>query len=147
MTLCKRVEIENNGHPVNHRILKYIDENIDHRLTLTIRNVSSKKVDGFRCCMRMYGYKTAAGSDYIKWISAQPDGEGGWHAEWKVPNDQDYNGIIKLQATCMVDGARSHVLDLHYYTVSFDAGGENCRWYECDTSGRKLEGGLGNVDE
>jgi len=35
MTLCKRVEIENNGHPVNHKILKYIDENIDHRLTLT----------------------------------------------------------------------------------------------------------------
>ena len=35
MTLCKRVEIENNGHPVNQSILKYIDENIDHRLTLT----------------------------------------------------------------------------------------------------------------
>ena len=123
----------------------YDEEN--STISFTIRNVSSDRIDGFRCCMRMYGYKTAAGSDYIKWISAQPDGEGGWHAEWKVPNDQDYNGIIKLQATCMVDGARSHVLDLHYYAVSFDSGGENCRWYECDTSGRKLEGGLGNVDE
>ena len=35
MTLCKRVEIENSGRPVNHEILKYIDENIDHHLTLT----------------------------------------------------------------------------------------------------------------
>ena len=35
MTLCKRVEIESSGQPVNHEILKYIDENIDHRLSLT----------------------------------------------------------------------------------------------------------------
>ena len=35
MTLCERVEIESGARPVNHEILKYIDENIDHRLTLT----------------------------------------------------------------------------------------------------------------
>ena len=36
MCLCKRVEIETSGRSfVNHEILKYIDENIDHRLTLT----------------------------------------------------------------------------------------------------------------
>ena len=115
-------------------------------LSFTIRNVSSDRIDGFRCCMRMYGYQTASGSDYIKWISAEPDGEGGWTARWEVPRDRAYNGIIKLQATCMVDGARSHVLDLHYYHVSFDEGGDHCEWYECDTSGRKLEGGLGSTD-
>ena len=35
MCLCKRVEIESGGRAVNHEILKYIDENIDHRLSLT----------------------------------------------------------------------------------------------------------------
>lgn len=35
MCLCKRVEIESSSRPVNHEILKYIDENIDHRLSLT----------------------------------------------------------------------------------------------------------------
>ena len=34
MCLCKRVEIESGGRTVNHEILKYIDENIDHRLSL-----------------------------------------------------------------------------------------------------------------
>ena len=34
MCLCKRVEIEASGKTVNHDILKYIDENIDHRLSL-----------------------------------------------------------------------------------------------------------------
>lgn len=109
-----------------------------HTLSFTIRNVSSDKIDGFRCCMRMYGHKTAAGSDYIKWISAEPDSEGGWHAEWEVPVAEPYTGIIKLQSTCMVDGARSHVLDLHYYHVSFREGGEDCEWYECNASGEKL---------
>ena len=46
----------------------------------------------------------------------------------------------------MVDGARSHVLDLHYYHMSFDEGGGNVEWYECDTSGNRLEGGQGNVE-
>ena len=35
MCLCKQVEIDKSGKSVNHEILKYIDENIDHRLTLT----------------------------------------------------------------------------------------------------------------
>ena len=35
ITLCKQVDVEASGRPVNHEILKYIDENIDHRLTLT----------------------------------------------------------------------------------------------------------------
>ena len=35
MALCRQVEIENSDHPVNQAILKYIDENIDRRLTLT----------------------------------------------------------------------------------------------------------------
>ncbi len=113
-------------------------------LSYTIRNVSSDRIDGFRCCMRMYGYKMPNGSDYIQWISAEPDGSGGWYAQWEVPVTQEYAGIIKLQATCMVDGARSHVLDLHYYYVSFDAGGENLVWYECDASGKRLEGGMGS---
>lgn len=114
----------------------YDEEN--HRLSFTIRNVSSDKVDGFRCCMRMYGYRTAAGSDYIEWISAQEIEKGVWRAEWEVPVDQDYDGIVKLQPTCMVDGARSNVLDLHYYHLKYDAGGGNCEWYECDTKGNPL---------
>ena len=35
MCLCERVEIDTGGRAVNHEILKYIDENIDHRLSLT----------------------------------------------------------------------------------------------------------------
>ena len=35
MCLCQQVEISSNKRTVNHEILKYIDENIDHRLTLT----------------------------------------------------------------------------------------------------------------
>lgn len=122
----------------------YDEEN--RTLSFTIRNVSSDRIDGFRCCMRMYGYKVRTGNDYIEWISAEPDSDGGWHAEWTVPAAQAYSGIIKLQSTCMVDGARSHVLDLHYYHMSFDEGGGNAEWYECDTSGNRLEGGQGNVE-
>ena len=122
----------------------YDEEN--RKLSFTIRNVSSDRIDGFRCCMRMYGYKVRTGNDYIEWISAEPDSDGGWHAEWTVPAAQAYSGIIKLQSTCMVDGARSHVLDLHYYHMSFDKGGGNAEWYECDTSGNRLEGGQGNVE-
>lgn len=114
-------------------------DEVNHRLSFTIRNVSSGKVDGFRCCMKMYGYKTASGSDYIEWISAVETQDGVWRAEWEVPVDQAYEGIVKLQPTCMVDGARSNVLDLHYYHLKYDAGGENCEWYECDTNGRPLE--------
>ena len=35
MRLCEQVEIETGGRIVNHEILKYIDDNINHRLTLT----------------------------------------------------------------------------------------------------------------
>ncbi len=115
----------------------YDEEN--HRLSFTIRNVSSEKVDGFRCCMRMYGYTTASGDDYIKWISAEEIEDGVWRAEWTVPTDKAYSGIVKLQPTCMVDGARSNVLDLHYYHLEYDAQGENCEWYECDVNGKPLE--------
>ena len=115
----------------------YDEEN--HKLSFTIRNVSSDKVDGFRCCMKMYGYKTPKGPDYIEWISAEEMEKGVWRAEWTVPVRQAYEGIVKLQPTCMVDGARSNVLDLHFYHLKYDAGGENCEWYECDANGRKLE--------
>ena len=111
----------------------------NHRLSFTIRNVSSDKVDGFRCCMKMYGYKNASGSDYIEWISAVEIEKGVWRAEWSVPVDKAYTGIVKLQPTCMVDGARSNVLDLHYYHLKYGRGGVNCEWYECDTNGRPLE--------
>ena len=115
----------------------YDEEN--HVLSFTIRNVSSDRVDGFRCCMRMYGYKTASGSDYIKWISAEETGKGVWRAEWTVPVEKPYEGIVKLQPTCMVDGARSNVLDLHYYHLKYDALGDNCEWFECDHHGKPLE--------
>ena len=88
--------------------------------------------------MRMYGYKVRTGSDYIEWISAEPDSDGGWHAEWTVPVEQAYSGIIKLQSTCMVDGARSNVLELHFYHLQYDAGGGNCEWY--GKSGRIYRG-------
>ena len=116
----------------------YDEEN--HKLSFTIRNVSSDKVDGFRCCMKMYGYQTTSGPDYIEWISAQEMQKGVWRAEWNVPTDQAYEGIVKLQPTCMVDGARSNVLDLHYYHLKYDAGGGNCEWYECSANGKRLEG-------
>ena len=34
MALCRQVDVDSGKRPVNHEILKYIDENIDHRLTL-----------------------------------------------------------------------------------------------------------------
>ena len=116
----------------------YDEEN--HKLSFTIRNVSSDKVDGFRCCMKMYGYRTQKGADYIEWVSAEETEKGVWKAEWTVPVDQAYNGIVKLQPTCMVDGARSNVLELHFYHLKYDAGGGNCEWYECDPKGNPLEG-------
>jgi hypothetical protein len=116
----------------------YDEEN--HKLSFTIRNVSSDKVDGFRCCMKMYGYGTQKGKDYIEWVSAVETEKGVWHAEWTVPVDHDYSGIVKLQPTCMVDGARSNVLELHFYHLQYDAGGGNCEWYECDSRGKPLEG-------
>ncbi|HCI73019.1 MAG TPA: phosphoglycerol transferase [Lachnospiraceae bacterium] len=115
----------------------YDEEN--HVLSFTIRNVSSDKVDGFRCCMKMYGYRTSSGKDYIKWISAEEIEPGVWRAQWTLPVDQAYEGIVKLQPTCMVDGARSNVLDLHFYHLKYDAGGGNCEWYECDSKGRALK--------
>ncbi len=115
----------------------YDEEN--HKLSFTIRNVSSDKVDGFRCCMKMYGYKTGYDPDYIKWISAKEIEDGVWRAEWTVPTDQAYSGIVKLQPTCMVDGVRSNVLDLHYYHLEYDKNGENCEWYECSAKGKPLE--------
>ncbi len=114
-------------------------DEVNHKLSFTIRNVSSDKVDGFRCCMKMYGYKNGSNSDYIKWISAEEIEDGVWRAVWTVPVDKAYSGIVKLQPTCMVDGVRSNVLDLHYYHLSYDENGENCEWYECDSSGRALE--------
>ena len=111
-----------------------------HTLSFTIRNVSSDKVDGFRCCMKMYGYKTLKGPDYIEWISAEEIEKGVWRAQWHVPVDHAYEGIVKLQPTCMVDGARSNVLDLHYYHLKYDAGGGNCEWYECNAKGEPLKG-------
>ena len=110
-----------------------------HTLSFTIRNVSLEKVNGFRCCMKMYGYRTPKGSDYIEWISAEETEKGVWRAEWTLPVDQAYEGIVKLQPTCMVDGARSNVLDLHYYHLRYDAGGANCEWYECSANGKPLE--------
>ncbi len=115
----------------------YDEEN--HKLSFTIRNVSSDKVDGFRCCMKMYGYRTGTDSDYIKWISAEEIEDGVWRAEWTVPVEQAYSGIVKLQPTCMVDGARSNVLDLHFYHLEYDEQGLNCKWYECDSKGKPLE--------
>ncbi len=114
-------------------------DEVNHRLSFTIRNVSSDKVDGFRCCMRMYGYTASSGEDYIEWISAEETEDGVWRAEWTVPVEKAYSGIVKLQPTCMVDGARSNVLDLHYYHLDYDKGGENCKWYECDMNGNPLE--------
>lgn len=35
MCLCRQVEIDSGGNTVNREILKYIDENMDHRLSLT----------------------------------------------------------------------------------------------------------------
>ena len=115
----------------------YDEEN--HILSFTIRNVSSDKVDGFRCCMKMYGYRTASSKDYVKWISAEEISPGVWRAAWTVPTDHAYEGIVKLQPTSMVDGARSNALDLHFYHLKYDAGGQNCEWYECDSKGRALE--------
>ncbi len=133
------MESQADVEPVTAKITYDPCDEENHVLSFTIRDVSSDKVDGFRCCMRMYGYSTASSKDYIKWISATHEEDGSWRAEWTLPVDHAYEGIVKLQPTCMVDGARSNVLDLHYYYLKYDEGGENFDWYECDSRGRRLD--------
>ena len=134
----KWMDAQANVEPVTADITydPYDEEN--HRLSFTIRNVSSDKVDAFRVCMRMYGY-IVNGSDYIEWVSAEEVDDGVFYTQFEVPVDKAYDGIVKLQPTCMVDGARSNVLDLHFYHLKYDAGGGNCEWYECDPKGIPLD--------
>ena len=67
MTLCKRVDIENNGRPVNHRILKYIDENIDHRLTLA----QTAQVFGYHPAYFSNLFSKTVGTTFSKYVMSR----------------------------------------------------------------------------
>ncbi len=67
MSLCKRVEIETAGRPVNHEILKYIDNNIDHRLSL--EEVSS--TFGYHPTYFSSFFPKMAGTSFSKYVMSR----------------------------------------------------------------------------
>ena len=107
-------------------------------ITYTISNVTSDKVDGFRASLHMYGY-TVNGSDYVSWTDSEEVEPGVYEIKIQIPTDQPFNGRIKIQPHCMIDGVRGIHIDTHYYHLKYDAGGGNAEAYQCDKYGVKLQ--------
>ena len=57
----------------------------------------------------------------------------------KIPTEKAFNGRIKIQPHCMIDGVRGIHLDTHYYHLSYDEGGANAEAYQCDRYGEELK--------
>ena len=64
MCLCKRVEIESGGRAVNHEILKYIDDNIERRLSLT----EISRVFGYHPAYFSSFFSRMMGMTYSKYV-------------------------------------------------------------------------------
>jgi len=107
-------------------------------ITVTLTNVTSDKVDGFRTSLRMYGY-IVNDSDYVSWTNSEEPEEGVYVVTIKIPTDQAFSGIIKIQPHCLIEEVRGIHLDTHYYYLSYDEGGENAEAYQCNKYGEKLE--------
>ena len=107
-------------------------------ITYTIDNVTSDKVEGFRASLHMYGY-TVNGSDYVSWTDSTEIKPGVFQIVIKIPTEQAFDGRIKIQPHCMIDGVRGIHIDTHYYHLKYDAGGGNAESYQCDKYGAELK--------
>ena len=109
-----------------------------HTITMTLSNVTSDKVDSFHVSMHMYGY-LVNGKDYVSWSDSVEEEEGVHVVTIEIPVAKAFNGRIKIQPHCMIDGVRGIHLDTHYYHLSYDAGGENAEAYQCNRYGEELK--------
>lgn len=107
-------------------------------ITMTLKNVTSDQVDGFRVSLHMYGY-TVNGSDYVSWTNSEENEPGVYTVTIQIPTAQAFDGRIKIQPHCMIDGVRGIHLDTHYYYLKYDAGGGNVTAYQCDKYGEELK--------
>lgn len=117
-------------------------------ITYRIDNVTSDKVEGFRASLHMYGY-IVNGADYVSWTDSTEVEPGVYEIKIKIPTNQPFDGRIKIQPHCMIDGVRGIHIDTHYYHLKYDIGGENAEAYQCDKYGVKLqpESWTGKVSE
>ncbi len=110
----------------------------NHTITMVLTNVTSDEVDSFHVSMHMYGY-IVNGKDYVSWSDSVEEEPGVHVVTIKIPVDKAFNGRIKIQPHCMIDGVRGIHLDTHYYHLSYDEGGGNCEAYQCDRYGEELK--------
>ncbi|MBP3873363.1 MAG: LTA synthase family protein [Lachnospiraceae bacterium] len=107
-------------------------------ITMVLTNVTSDEVDSFHVSMHMYGY-IINGKDYVSWSDSVEEKPGEYVVTIKIPTDKAFNGRIKIQPHCMIDGVRGIHLDTHYYHLSYDEGGANAEAYQCDRYGEELK--------
>ncbi len=106
-------------------------------ITMKLTNVTSDEVDSFHVSMHMYGY-LVNGKDYVSWSDSVEEEPGVHVVTIKIPTEQAFNGRIKIQPHCMIDGVRGIHLDTHYYHLAYDEGGANAETYQCDRYGEEL---------
>ena len=107
-------------------------------ITMVLTNVTSDEVDSFHVSMHMYGY-LVNGKDYVSWSDSVEEEPGVHVVTIKIPTEKAFNGRIKIQPHCMIDGVRGIHLDTHYYHLSYDEGGANAEAYQCDRYGEELK--------
>lgn len=107
-------------------------------ITYRISNVTSDKVEGFRVSLHMYGYKVN-GADYVSWTDSTEVKPGVYEIKIQIPTQQAFDGRIKIQPHCMIDGVRGIHINTHYYHLKYDAGGGNAEAYQCDKYGVALK--------
>ena len=107
-------------------------------ITMVLTNVTSDEVDSFHVSMHMYGY-LVNGKDYVSWSDSVEEEPGVHVVTIKIPTEKAFNGRIKIQPHCMIDGVRGIHLDTHYYHLAYDEGGANAEAYQCDRYGEELK--------
>ena len=106
-------------------------------IKVTLSNVTSDQVDGFRTSLHMYGY-TVNGSDYVSWTNSEEVKPGVHVVTIHIPTQKAFDGRIKVQPHCLIDGVRGIHLSTHYWYLKYDAGGGNAESYQCNKYGEKL---------
>ena len=107
-------------------------------ITMVLKNVTSDEVDSFHVSMHMYGY-IVNGKDYVSWSDSVEEEPGVHVVKIKIPTQKAFDGRIKIQPHCMIDGVRGIHLDTHYYHLAYDEGGANAEAYQCDRYGEELK--------
>ena len=107
-------------------------------ITMVLKNVTSDEVDSFHVSMHMYGY-LVNNKDYVSWSDSVEEEPGVHVVRIKIPTEKAFNGRIKIQPHCMIDGVRGIHLDTHYYYLKYDRGGANAEAYQCNRYGEELK--------